>query len=74
MLLTMLLTMLLLLLLLLLARSVGAETLHARLVAVENGVHQHGRALGRLVPKRSAGFQKEANRVYRQPQATLLPT
>lgn len=46
-----------LLLLLLLARSVGAEALHARLVAVEDGVHQHGRSLSRLVTKRSTGFQ-----------------
>ena len=56
--------LMLLMLLMLLARSVGAETLHTRLVAVENGVHQHRRALGRLVAKRSAGFQKETNRIY----------
>ena len=61
---TLTLLLLLVLLLLLLARSVGAETLHTRLVAVENGVHQHRRALGRLVAKRSAGFQKESNRIY----------
>ena len=44
-------------------RRVGAETLHAQLVAVEDRVHQHRGALGRLVAQRSARFQQQANRI-----------